>query len=439
MAKLNDTGMHASSQLADLKDKLSKTLDQFIEQSELKFEKLIPSTIQIIESELECGTDQYFRTLIDTQWAQPTDGWNALPEHQRSSTALKYLDQIIGQASGELETSELSQVSLHNEIAPQLEVLAEVTSKQAAIWLMKQIDNPEIRLQGARRLHVLLTQHFVGVEEKARTMQGKLSEELFQLREQILAKSSQTHGNQQLDQSTKELWVKYAHLKTHSVVLIGNCKLAQLIRASMMKVSGQIKTIESQLLSIEESIRGDQGVLEANYQDPQFLELNQLAEIWMDEQVVTPQGGLYRLLTQIRNGEDYLQEHLLNGCHEIIIKAEDFSDQEIAVNSDLNCNSEELSTMFQECEPILAQLGGQRRWTLLQPQQMDSVQKQQRIEFQGHQVSIIECQLPETIYCQTIHSISLRDSARLLVKNRPEYLELAARLVSRTDVNWARI
>ncbi|PHS12475.1 MAG: hypothetical protein COA78_08360 [Blastopirellula sp.] len=439
MAKLNDSELKESSQLAELKDRLSETLNQFIEQSELMFEQMIPSTIQIIESELECGTDQYFRTLVETQWTQPDGGWSALPEHQRSGAVLKYLDQIIGQASGELGTSETSQVSLHNEIAPQLEVLADATSKQASAWLMKQMDHPGIRLQGARRLHQLLNQHFVSVEEKARTMQGKLSEELYQLREQILSKSAQSHGNQLTDQSIKELWIKYAHLKTHSVVLIGNCKLAQLIRASIMKATGQIKSIETQLLSIEESVRAGHDTLEADFQDPRFLELNQLAEKWMDEQVVAPQGGLYRLLTQMRNGEVYLQEHLLNACHEFIIKAADSTELSLAENSDAKYSPEELASMYQECEPTLARLGGQRRWSIFQPQKVGQQQDQQKIDFQGHQVSVIDSQFPETVYCQTIQSISLRDSARLLVDNRPEYLELAARLVTRTDVEWARI
>ena len=47
--------------------------------------------------------------------------------------------------------------------------------------------------------------------------------------------------------------------------------------------------------------------------------------------------------------------------------------------------------------------------------------------------------LPKVLWMESGGNIPLREAARLLIENRPDYVPVADRLLTRADVHWAEL
>lgn len=425
---------------------LQQRVDLLVEQEELALDPLLQTMFVMVREELDADPDEYFQALLTKEFKrlnQPCDD-----PVQRSLAVFEFLDQVIGQDSTEMESSEKRGVSLRNEIGPKLRELGEATAQKVIAWILTHLDRDDFCLQRTRELQQAIDRYLRQLEDKARAMAERLQGEVYRHRQKILetnydGKEARSRDRSKHAANDYDAWIKYAHLQTHGVALLSVCQFAQVLRAKLLDSNLAFKNVEGELKRLANFFDLEVGNLadtSIRAVEPRFHEFLLIAERETHQRICEEYQGLQNLLVCTRDGTMKAAKMLESVCRTVVIRAQTDLSQTTSCASQTGAPpGEEIAKALAGCRPRLADLGGSRRVSVFFPCSNIDESEIGLLPTSEGPAGLVPCDVPEVVYCQHVDGTPLRDAARLLVDNRPEYRDVASRLHGRIDVNWREL
>ncbi|MCC9604578.1 protein kinase [Blastopirellula sp. JC732] len=446
MAMLNKQDEEGEERQNRFERILQQHVEQLVSDENLSLDPLLQTMFVMVHNELGADPDEYFRAILSQEFKQldqPCDD-----PLQRSLKVFEFLDQVIGQGAAEMESTEKRGVSLRSEISPKLRGHGEETAHRVIAWLLSHLDQEEFRLQRTRELQHAVDDYFRQLEDKARAMAERLQGEVYRHRQKLLdanfdGKDARSRDRAKNAASDYEAWIKYAHLRTHGVALLGVCQFAQVLRAKLLDTNLALKTVEGELrrlanfFDLEIGAASDTSIRAV---EPRFHEFLLVADREARARICEEYHGLQNLLVCTRDGAMKGAKMLENICRTVIIRAQtDLSQSVSPVSLTGAPPRDEIARALTDCRPRLASLGGACAVSVFFPCSNIGESEVGKLPTAEGAAGLVPCDVPEVVYCQHVEGTPLRDAARMLVDNRPEYRDIAARLHGRIDVNWREL
>ncbi|PQO44732.1 protein kinase domain-containing protein [Blastopirellula marina] len=446
MALLNQQDEECEERQTRFERILQEHIEELVAKENLTLDPMLQSMFVMVHNELGADPDEYFRAIVAKEFKnldQPCDD-----PVQRSLKVFEFLDQLIGHGAAEIETTEKRGVSLRSEIGPKLCGLGEEAAGRIIEWLLSHLDQEEFRLQRTRELQHELDGYFRQLEEKARAMAERLHGETHRHRQKLLdanfeAKDIRARDRAKHNAADFNAWIKYAHLRIHSIALLGVCQFAQVVRAKILDSNLALKNVEAELRRMANFFDLEVGnVADTSIRavEPRFHEFLLVADRETRAKICEEHLGLENLLVCTRDGTMKAAKMLENICRTVIIRAQtDLSQTPSTVSLTGAPPREEIAKALTDCRPRLASLGGACSVSVFFPCSDLSESEVGSLPTPEGAAGLVPCDVPEIVYCQHVVGTPLRDAARMLVDNRPEYRDIASRLHGRIDVNWREL
>ncbi len=446
LAHLNDTDQQASARAEHYKKILDLRSEKIFQDAEFRLETIIDMVTQVVEDEIGGSAEDYFSETIG-RFANEISGLRIQPTSaEMTIQMLDSLDQLIGSSNMEAEPGKLIAVSLHTEIAPHIRQIAGHYKKKVLEQIHSILNESNFRVRGVKQLSSVVDQRLHELEEKARAMGERTDQEIEKLRTSLFPvihqstkrKSRGNDGGMSLPE-LRSIWLNYALLRTHGVIVLATCQVFQHLRAAIMSDNMWIKSTITSLEMAEMKARermalDDRSVVE----DPKFLEKLMLLERNIDDILNADHGGLCNLLHEERNGVDKLIDVMMECGKDLARRNASEEGSENQFLSSLQ-DGPDWKQRVASSDCRLTQLGAAVSRLMFLP---ESVADNSTVTTSAPHLagsSPLGTKLPKVIWMESAGNIPLREAARLLIENRPDYVPVADRLLTRADVHWAEL
>ncbi|MEX0793307.1 MAG: tubulin-like doman-containing protein [Pirellulaceae bacterium] len=420
---------------------LESTATRIIAELPLRLEEILEQMNQIVRDEIQSTPEEYFRASICDFCDKHQSTVSEYSNLELAHRLVDHLDQVIGNSKADLDASRLNAISLHNEIVPMVRGLAKAYEAKLLAAVRLNLNDSRFRLRGIKAIVPQLDLELTRLEEKSRAMGERIDQELTRLRGNLLTPSprnAKAGGSAPVDSELtcaqiRELCLKYAQLRTHGVVILATCQLFQILRGSLMENNLWIKHSETTFKLMIQGLQGDAETLAFDADDPRLFEQIARLEQRIDQRILERHGGLAQLLRDDRDAIHRLSGILMELAKDLV-REELRGGDTIARGgeSTTNVDSEALQRSF----PPLGYLGGRSSRLKFTPaSNLDNAGDVQS-DSEGNAYAQFPTTLPKVVCSQLIQAIPLQDAARLLADNRPDYLPIADRLLTRADLSW---
>ena len=217
-------------------------------------------------------------------------------------------------------------------------------------------------------------------------------------------------------------------------MVLATCQVFQHLRAAILRDNMWVKNTLVSLEFAERKIREKLALEEdAPTDDPKYLEKVLVLEQSVDNVLNAEHSGLCHLLHEERNGVEKLVQVLLEAGKDLARSiAQNDGTGPISRESDANCPPWQSGDTSDRCR--LTQLGPELQRMVFLPENvaLSSV-------VAPEESSRLGTKLPKIIWLEAGSRIPLREAARLLIENRPDYVPVADRLLTRADITWIEL
>ena len=431
----------------------------------------LPICVICCYQELDGDSKTFFRNVLQEIAQNSKDSQNPSTPAQVITDALKTLNELLG-CRGLDDEAEVSDVisdaseSLITLVDAYLKDEAKDKSGAVTQWILDHLNNPETRLVGAERAVNWFTSYLKDLEEQARIVLARLESDLTQLSRVILDALPEGTGKNPLrfnrsgkptTQPARQL-LEYSRLTLHTVILRGVCKLSQSIQSSISVVARRLKDLRGELTYLGDSFdrldpSGQEGGDdETNSPDPlvraatetlneRLPELTKQLDQEFHAAVIDEYGGLDVALLNNTDRRKLLADKLRNLARSKMREAlKDLDVADMFADNDPQQTRKSLKDHLDAALPQLNKCGGSRRLLLVLPQEATDSPLPELVQRELDVApSVVFDSVDDVTICYEFERISLPIVAAALVDNRPEYIEIASRLHSRTDVTWAKL
>ncbi|MEW4562805.1 tubulin-like doman-containing protein [Bremerella sp. JC770] len=446
LAHLNDTDNQASTRAEQYQKILDLRSAKIFQDSEFRLETVIDMVTQVVEDEIGSRPEDYFSETIG-RFANEI-GASRIPPTSADMTIqmLDSLDQLIGASNMEAEPGKLIAVSLHSEIAPHIRQIAGHYQKKVLDQIHEILNEPSFRVRGVKQLSTVVDQRLCELEDKVRAMGDRTEQEIEKVRTALFpvihqsSKRSGRGGDRGMNlPELRSLWLNYALLRTHGVIVLATCQVFQHLRTAIMRDNMWIKNTIVSLEIAETKVRerialNDTSVTE----DPKFLEKLLVLENQINDVLNAEHGGLCNLLHEERNGVNKLIDVMMECGKDLARRSASEEGSESQFLSSLQ-EGPDWKERVASSSCRLTQLGPAVSRLMFLP---ESVADNSTVTTSAPHLagsSPLGTKLPKVLWMESGGKIPLRDAARLLIENRPDYVPVADRLLTRADVHWAEL
>ncbi|PQO25965.1 hypothetical protein C5Y96_21170 [Blastopirellula marina] len=446
LAHLNDTDQQASSRADHYQRVLDLRSAKIFQDSEFRLETVIDMVTQVVEDEIGGRPEDYFSETIG-RFANEI-GASRIPPTSAEMTIqmLDSLDQLIGASNMEAEPGKLIAVSLHSEIAPHIRQIAAHYQKKVLDQVHGILNEPSFRVRGVKQLSIVVDQRLSELEDKVRAMGDRTEQEIEKVRTALFpvihqaSKRGGRAGDHRMGlPELRSLWLNYALLRTHGVIVLATCQVFQHLRTAIMRDNMWIKNTIISLEMAEMKARERMALDDTSLtEDPKFLEKLLVLETQIDDVLNAEHGGLCNLLHEERNGVNKLIDVMMECGKDLARRNASEEGSESQFLSSLQ-EGPDWKQRVASSNCRLTQLGPTVSRLMFMP---ESVADNSTVTTSAPHLagsSPLGTKLPKVIWMESGGNIPLRDAARLLIENRPDYVPVADRLLTRADVHWAEL
>jgi len=446
LAHLNDTDNQASTRAEQYQKILDLRSAKIFQDSEFRLETVIDMVTQVVEDEIGSRPEDYFSETIG-RFANEISASRIPPTSaEMTIQMLDSLDQLIGASNMEAEPGKLIAVSLHSEIAPHIRQIAGHYQKKVLDQIHEILNEPSFRVRGVKQLSTVVDQRLCELEDKARAMGDRTEQEIEKVRTALFpvihqsSKRSGRGGDRGINlPELRSLWLNYALLRTHGVIVLATCQVFQHLRTAIMRDNMWIKNTIVSLEMAETKVRerialNDTSVTE----DPKLLEKLLVLENQINDVLNAEHGGLCNLIHEERNGVNKLIDVMIECGKDLARRSASEEGSESQFLSSLQ-DGPDWKERVASSSCRLTQLGPTVARIMFLP---ESVADNSTVTTSAPHLagsSPLGTKLPKVIWMESGGKIPLRDAARLLIENRPDYVPVADRLLTRADVHWAEL
>ncbi|WDI42458.1 protein kinase domain-containing protein [Bremerella sp. P1] len=443
LAHLNDTDPKDSSRADHYQRLLDLRSAKIFQDCEFGLESVIDMVTQVVEDEIGGRPEDYFSETVG-RFANEISSSRIPPSSAEMTIhVLDSLDQLIGLSNMEAEPGKLIAVSLHSEIAPHIRQIAAHYQKKVLEQIHLILNESSFRVRGVRQLSVVVDQRLSELEEKVRAMGDRTEQEVEKVRTALFPVIHQT-SKRGIDRrigmsELRALWLNYALLRTHSVIVLATCQVFQHLRTAIMRDNMWIKNTIVSLEMAEMKARERMALDDTSLmEDPKFLEKLLVLENQIDNILNSEHGGLCNLLHEERNGVNKLIAVMMECGKDLARRNASEEGSESQFLSSLE-DGPDWKQRVASSSCRLTQLGPAVSRLMFMP---ESVADNSTVTTSAPHLagsSPLGTKLPKVIWMESGGNIPLRDAARLLIDNRPDYIPVADRLLTRADVHWAEL
>ncbi len=446
LAHLNDSDQHASARAEQFRQILDMRTAKIFQNAGFGLESVIDMVTQVVEDEIGNCPEDYFQETIG-RFANEIGASRIAPTSaEMTIQMLDSLDQLIGASNMEAEPGKLIAVSLHTEIAPHIRQIAQHFQGIVLGQVHEILNEATFRVRGVKQLSAVVDQHLNELESKARVMGERTLVEIDKVRAAlfpVIHRSSKRgyRGNEpglSLPE-LRALWLNYALLRTHNVIVLASCQVFQHLRTAIMRDNMWLKNTIVCLEMAETKVRQKLALDDVSVTgDPKFLEKLIVLEQSIDDILNTEHGGLCNLLHEERNGVDKLIDVMLERGKDLARRnATEEGNENQFLSSMQDGPDWKRRVASNSCR--LTQLGPAVQRLMFLPESVADNTEATASAPHLSGSSPLGTKLPKVIWMESGGNIPLREAARLLVENRPDYVPVADRLLTRADVHWAEL
>ncbi len=302
--------------------------EQWIDSLDFDVEQLVQEVFQSVETELGGSADTYLRDqLNDMVGKQNLESPQAVIEI--TSRWKGFLDEMLGPSEGDENCSRGHHGSLESALAPSRQKIAFRHADAIRQWLLSQVDDPVVRIRGAKWLTQRMGNYCKSLNDRVKTLRQSVNDQSQQLQRAIAAASApQTRGKDRREgDNVGALLQQFGRLRLYTSAVESVFRIVQTVEGQIAGVQDELLDLgrklrqladhfdTSQPLSVcqEAEPRDAEGQLQQAVAEILIQRIDELTEqlgLRLDEDVLAETEGLYNLLTQAGPGVNRLPVRL---------------------------------------------------------------------------------------------------------------------------------
>lgn len=433
----------------DVEVKAQALAEKFSEMFGLTATRVVEDAMALIRQELGHDARQFMRKTLNDIWGQSSH----VKADERVLAALASVDQMIGASRDHRAAAH--QESLSEILDRQLLASTERTRLALLDWLAKLVDTPALRVAGARCACLWLAGRLEQLEASASDQLDRLKNDIDRLHDDLRAAGAKfAAGTSESvlvgvhSQSFQDL-LDYATATLHMASYRRTIRVWQKLREVVLESDRRLRGLSQSLQSLVSQLGPPPGASSAgrgpaSADQPRLNafqgQLPQLV-VTLDRELERTRLGQLLLLDELSLNGGIDLENLARsaGKHARAVVRRHFRETASPRLSEQGTYDAE---RFKECVnkalPQLASCGGAKRVLVKLPTDGDldvaTLSQDDRLAEESATL-LAEGEGPVAV-CFEIEQIPLDNVAATLMRNRGDYLDLAARLHTRIDIEW---
>jgi len=426
----------------------------------------------LLARELSDGVDAYFDKVIDQALEKPAARNPAGRPEELLSSVLEVIDAILGAEPpcGDDVQTRAAFDSLETVLVTRIEPEAAQLGSAVADWVFGVVDRPTARVEGAKHAAGWFQQHF---QELRRTATGRLNgvrRAADGLRDGLLGegdarrpdrkKRAAEHGPKWLRETRARL-LEYARLRVHEIACSAVCTWLRLAQRRVTGALDRLREFWKDLNLLTEEFRvgvplreavekaAIPEVVRAHWQTLLSTLLRDkenlvgVLERAVERAYSADFGPLRRLLVEGLDARDELTSPLRTAARGLVLKTMERANLSHLADSDSGEGEDELAELrrcLDAANPRLPDAAAARRLLIVLPKSARESGLSERIRREvDSSATLIESSEGDMIACYEVEQVSLPAAAARVVDHRHDYVKIASRLHTRTDVVWSAL
>ncbi|MFW6169557.1 MAG: serine/threonine protein kinase [Planctomycetota bacterium] len=426
----------------------------------LDVDGLIQRASQMMETDLGKPVDDFVEHLLRELTSQGTlCSRNAGADCIEN--VVQHLDRLLGAGRDVTDASARDPGTLEDTLTARRRKLALESSRAIREWVASQVEERGSRIEGGQWAARWFTNHCGNLEERVTELQAQVDRELGELKQRLDGIKARCGRGRERETPAKllDMLRKFCELRCHEQVVTGVSRMAGEIKGRVARISDDLRDLERELRYLGNQFEGSRpldtpagdeaGTPDTLLQSTRNVltdNMKKLAEQLdrtLDEQVLRPAGGLWKLLTDSRGPRNDLPNMMRDVARPIVVGILKNLDVSAVLFHEENASRHAVETLSQglhAATPGLLARGGARRLLVISP---SGSSRARPIEILRQEMqitpSVVENCEGDFILCWEAERISLTRAAVGMIDGREEFAEAAARVHARNDVHWSSL
>lgn len=421
------------------------TLNQ-IQEWRLGGDQLRDRVTDLLAGLLEQDQESYLERLISE-----TVGPDA--EHVSSETDLCEVVKAIDLALGvrrEYLTNDTACGLLAEQLEAALRPWLIQLGKMCSEWIVSLVDRRDLRLPGARRVVDLLAEQLEAIHKVSRECQNAWEQRLKSFENQAIAKRTRrrpaTVAADLRDQAKQYAETRLQHLLEKSVGDLIRGIAAQ-VNTAMDRLQELAKDLNqlADEFAVLPAVREPSPQLPEQDRSAQLLKVLRSQEATLIQQVdrdlassfFSSHRRLSQMLGQMESRQRLKSEVRKSSRHAVLQIIKNFN-VEIVSRDVSDLGAKVVQELIHQARPCFAESGGAQRLLVITPDSLQDGRLADEIQrATGQEPTSVPDQDGDVVVCYDREQVALAQIAARLIGTRRDYIEIARRLHTRTDVEWS--
>jgi len=446
---------------ASTTERVQRAARAFVETLPLELNSLIAHVYTVIEQHLQRGAEDYIAALASESLSKLNLDGDPESLTAEITRTLEMFDAVVGGDTKEDADSQELFESLEQTVADQLREPAHGWRSSVHDWLWEYADTADLRTKDALYAGDWFQNRLRETSSESAEMTKQLRKELVTLREQIHAWAG-SEGNRKSSSnraaSLQEAFVRYLRLRIYMISQRAALGVVRIVESGVRSASDGLRDLNKRLSQLADQFyaahetgkRPPQNPgephgtvdLEATLRDREE-ELAQRVDASLCAQLGPLEERLRRLAAEPVQNADALTQTVRAAARQVILRvARSATAAAVALeHRDPKRFGKRWSKLFEQAQPPLVEAcGGRRRLFVVLPEavNVDPVLEELRA-LAADEPNIVPDPDGDVVVCYEAEGMPLRGIAVSLMGGRRDFAKIAARLLTRTDIQWTEI
>ena len=415
----------------------------------LDIDQIAKETMDLAQEEMGSDPDAYFTELIKQFKSQQaaTSGTAAM------KGLMDLTDRMLGTDTND-GRAEADFLPLQAVINDRLKEVADQRGSMLRDWVWELVDNSRGRIRGARRATKWLAEHLQSLARQAGDKAKSHADDALSLRRQLLDPAQQ---DEQQELANQPLVSRYYRLRLNQTLMRGVAKTLRRIdeihvAAASEQLQGLLRELDAlagkfKANSLMEPPRPDGNGALTFHQYVRWSSQSALSHraaefaAEVEATLFGSDGGLRVLLASNAGVQTDLADTLRTTARQVLRQAvREVNVAEVvlaATASSQDQDSNPLRKCVAMAHPFWTKCGGARRLLTVVPESSAREPIAASLEHYLEQsMNLVFDADGDLVFCYEAEGLEIIDLAWSLIGDRPDLLQVAARLHTRTDVDW---
>lgn len=427
-----------------------------IQRHGLALEPLAQMAYEAAQEELGCDTDTYFTQVAEQALAGSVDVERAHSSAEVATRVLDTIDAIIGTAQEDEDKEDQPFLPLEAVLAQRHSGAAARIGDAIRETLLALVDRGDFRVKGAQRGADRINEHLRELERQINGLIKNLRNECTLRRQALLESLTAENGRKHRKNEgvVDPRWLDYAGQRMHVTALRRAGHLVRSIQSQVTATSDRLNDLAKDLNHLSGQFTPSvnpvvAGVVQAGdssggpIPDETLQRLPDLVD-QLEAEFTAEQldGGLSQVFAQQIDIRHQFARPLRATARRLALRAlqEDSLARATAAAATHGNEPSLLARSLAAAHPKLPHCGGGMRLLVALPDGIEDQAILKEVEsLAGHEVNVVRDSGGGVTLCYEVEQMPLRQVAQTLISFRSDYVQVASRLHTRSDVEWTSL